>query len=201
MSSSHRISLEMKSYRFTSVLIAAFRTSPFRTSSVICVGGSSLIFGASSSCWPDYSRSDSQSSSDRSASSLADQIGRTSRVAPTGHKLFNFFSSFLQSRRWAHFGRSPEMKSYRFTSVLIAAFRTSPLRVSSVICVGGSSLSFGASSSCLPDYSRSDSQSFSDRSASNLADQIRRTSRVAPTGHKLFNCISTSLQSRRWAHF
>lgn len=27
-----------------------------------------------------------------------------------------------------------------------------------------------------------------------------RTSRAAPTGHKLFNCISRSLQSRRWAH-
>ena len=32
------------------------------------------------------------------------------------------------------------------------------------------------------------------------AKRLRSTSRDAPTGHKLFNFISTSLQPRRWAH-
>jgi hypothetical protein len=32
--------------------------------------------------------------------------GRTSHDAPTGHKLFNFTSTSLQSRRWAHIKRS-----------------------------------------------------------------------------------------------
>ena len=118
-----------------------------------------------------------------------------------------------------------EMKSYKFTSDLIAAFREIPMRGSSVIhvggfraCrslrrfrlassgssvtrVGGSCLIFCAGSSCLPDHSRSDSQSLSVRPASSLPDQMERTSRDAPTGHKLFNCISFSFQSRRWAHF
>ena len=37
-----------------------------------------------------------------------DEEGLTSRGAPTGHKLFNFISTSLQPRRWAHIKRSPE---------------------------------------------------------------------------------------------
>ena len=116
---------EMKSYRFTSVLIAAYRKIPRRASSVTRVGGfracrslrrfrlasasssvsrvrdSDLIFGSSSLCAPVHSRSDRYRSFVRPASCLPDQMTRTS-VAPTGHKLFNFISTSLQPRRWAH---------------------------------------------------------------------------------------------------
>ncbi len=36
--------------------------------------------------------------------------------------------------------------------------------------------------------------------SSNSPEKTKRTSRDAPTGHKLFNFISTSFQPRRWAH-
>ena len=117
-----------------------------------------------------------------------------------------------------------EMKSYRFTSVLIAAFRKILRQASSVTRVGGfracrslrrfrlpsasssvsrvrdSDLIFGSSSLCAPVHSRSDRYHSFVRLLSYLPDQMTRTSRDAPTGHKLFNCISTSLQPRRWAH-
>ena len=117
-----------------------------------------------------------------------------------------------------------KLKSYRFTSVLIAAYRKIPRRASSVTRVGGfraldglrrlrlasasssvsrvggSSLIFGSSSLWVPVHSRSDRYRSFVRPASCPPDQMARTSRDAPTGHKLFNCISFSFQSRRWAH-
>ncbi len=105
---------EMKSYRFTSVLIVAFRkilrqalnstrVGGFRacrslrrfrlasaSSSVSRVRDSDLIFGSSSLCAPVHSRSDRYRSFVRPASCLPDQMTRTS-VAPTGHKLFISF--------------------------------------------------------------------------------------------------------------
>ena len=73
------------------------------------VGGSGLIFGSSSLCVPVHSRSNRYRSFVRPASCLPDQMTRTSRDAPTGHKLFNCISFSLQPRRWAHIKRSAEM--------------------------------------------------------------------------------------------
>ncbi len=42
----------------------------------------------------------------------------TTRDAPTGHKLFNFISTSLQPRRWAHIKRSTRMKLH-FHSFLV----------------------------------------------------------------------------------
>jgi hypothetical protein len=47
---------------------------------------------------------------------------RTSRGAPTGHKLFNFTSFSFQSRRWAHIKRSTD-KELIFDRVAFSIFR------------------------------------------------------------------------------
>ena len=139
-------------------------------------------------------------------------------------KLLSCFSFAAQRRRCVLLNVREEMKSYRFTSVLIAAFRQIPRRASSVTRVGGfralgdlrrfrlasasssvsrvggSGLIVGSSSLCVPVHSCSDRYRSFVRPASSLPDQMTRTSRDAPTGHKLFNFISFSFQSRRWAH-
>ena len=52
----------------------------------------------------------------------------------------------------------------------------------------------------LPIPDPSGSQGLSDRVHREVQDKNQPTSRDAPTGHKLFNFISFSFQSRRWAH-
>ena len=54
--------------------------------------------------------------------------------------------------------------------------------------------------SSLPILGPSDSQELSDLIHREGQDKNQPTSRDAPTGHKLFNFISFSFQSRRWAH-
>ena len=109
---------------------------------------------------------------------------------PRGSEPFRWASSGSRVIRVGGFRALGDLRPFRFAS-----------SSSSVTRVGGSSLISGSSSSCLPARSRSDRHRSFVRPASNLPDQIARTSRDAPTGHKLFNRISTSLQPRRWAHF
>ena len=149
---------------------------------------------------------------------------RTRRDTATAVKLLSCGTIAFQRRRCVLFDVREEMKSYRFTSVLIAAYGQIPRRASSVNRVGGfracrslrrfrlasasssvsrvgdSGLIFGSSSLCVPLHSRSDRYRSFVRLVSYLPDQMARTSRDAPTGHKLFICISTSSQPRRWAH-
>ena len=116
----------MKSYGFTLGLSSTLQKIEQQESSVIRGGGFAglrglkrfrlaspdsrvarvddfhLILGSDSFPLRERRRSDSQGSFIRPASSRFYQTARTSRDAPTGHKLFNHDSISLQPRRWAH---------------------------------------------------------------------------------------------------